>query len=90
MSNNKTHEAMNSKFETLSQLEKSVLLDILEEQKQDRGFTSWQNAYNFGKTREEKKYLSFAAGAGSLQRKRVIKTNAFRHVFYIDPEYLPA
>ena len=81
---------MNSQFQTLSNLEKSVLLDILEEQKQERGFLSWSNAYTFGKTREEKKYASFAAGAASLQRKGVIKTNAFRHVFYIDLEYLPA
>lgn len=81
---------MNSQFNTLTDLEQAVLIDILEEEKADRGFISWANARAFGKNVDTIKGKTYTGAVASLEKKNVIKVNKFRIVTEISEIYRPA
>lgn len=87
---NKQTETMNSEFQTLSALEQAVLIDILEEEKADRGFLSWDTARVFGKNVDTIKASTYRGAIASLQKKGVIVVNKFRIVKEISDIYRPA
>ena len=81
---------MKSKFDTLTDLQKAVLLDILKEEKCQRGFISYSNVFWFGDNQGKIKGSSYTAGIASLQRKGVIVCNKFsKCVKEINDSYRP-
>ena len=80
---------MESKFDTLTDLEKAVLLDILKEEKCERGFLCWRNALFFGDNQGKISGSRYAGGIASLNKKGVITSNKFRFVKEINDSYRP-